>query len=238
MVAESRAWAEQVQEILEHLRMAERGCLLLVAVDDEKVQEGIVSALKEHLDGQMELSEHALDPTYPSLGAYLRTLPPPTGRAAVLVYGLDDLSEEAKERAFRYLNLEREVMRLAGRSVVLFIKSDTVPELMQRSPDFYAWSSGLFEFHASSDELAKKRELAAFRLLLAGSDLERLRQRYLEYLVNEYEWLDFRGILQLRTIVRLRLDDIYVPLWATTRPSPPCAAALARARLSEILWMP
>jgi len=146
MVAESRAWAEQVQEILEHLRMAERGCLLLVAVDDEKVQEGIVSALKEHLDGQMELSEHALDPTYPSLGAYLRTLPPPTGRAAVLVYGLDDLSEEAKERAFRYLNLEREVMRLAGRSVVLFIKSDTVPELMQRSPDFYAWSSGLFEF--------------------------------------------------------------------------------------------
>jgi HEAT repeat protein/energy-coupling factor transporter ATP-binding protein EcfA2 len=200
--------------------MAERGCLLLVAVDDEDIRGGIVAALKEHLDGQVDLSEHSLDPTYPSLGAYLRTLPSPTGRAAVLVYGLDELPKEAKERAFFYLNLEREIMRLAGRSVVLFIKSDTVPELMRRAPDFCAWSSGLFDFRAPSDELAKERELAAFHLLLAGSDLEKLRQRYLEYLVNEYEWLDFRGILQLRTIVRVKLDDIYVPLWAMTRPSP------------------
>ncbi|MBM4467086.1 MAG: NACHT domain-containing protein, partial [Chloroflexi bacterium] len=198
--------------------MAEKGCLLLVAVDDGELCDGLVAALKEHLDGQVDLREHRLDFAYPSLGAYLRTLPPPPGRAGILVYGLDDLPEEARERAFRYLNTEREVMRLAGHSIVLFLRTETVPELLRRSPDFCVWSSGLFEFRAPSDELVRERELAAFHLLLAGSDLEKLRQRYLEYLVNEHDWLDFRGILQLRTIVRLKLEDVYVPLWATTEP--------------------
>ena len=218
MVAESKTWAEHLQEILTHLRMAEKGSLLFVAVDDGELQDGLVSALKEHLDGQVGLSEHHLDPAYPSLGGYLRTLPPPPGRAGILVYGLDDLPEEARERAFRYLNTEREVMRIAGRSIVLFLRPEAVPELLRRSPDFCVWSSGLFEFRAPSDELVRERELAAFHLLLAGSDLEKLRRRYLEYLVNEHEWLDFRGILQLRTIVRLKLEDVYVPLWATTEP--------------------
>ena len=75
-------------------------------------------------------------------------------------FPLDDLPKEARERAFRYLNMEREVLRLAGRSVVLFTNLDTLPHLLHNSPDFCAWASGIFEFRAPSDEMQKSKELA------------------------------------------------------------------------------
>ena len=43
-------------------------------------------------------------------------------------------------------------------------------------------------------------------------DLDKLRRVYFTGLVDKYEWMDFRGILQLRNIVRLRLDDIFISL--------------------------
>jgi formylglycine-generating enzyme required for sulfatase activity/energy-coupling factor transporter ATP-binding protein EcfA2 len=43
---------------------------------------------------------------------------------------------------------------------------------------------------------------------------ERLRD-YHAWLVTCYEWLDFSGIPQVRNIVRLKLDEIFVPLSAT-----------------------
>jgi formylglycine-generating enzyme required for sulfatase activity len=45
--------------------------------------------------------------------------------------------------------------------------------------------------------------------------LSELRSKYLQDLVRRYEWLDFSGIPQVRNIVRLRLEDILVPLSAT-----------------------
>ena len=43
-------------------------------------------------------------------------------------------------------------------------------------------------------------------------DLDKLRRVYFTGLVDKYEWMDFRGILQLRNIVRLKLADIFVSL--------------------------
>ena len=45
-------------------------------------------------------------------------------------------------------------------------------------------------------------------------DLDKLRKVYFTRLVDKYEWVDFRGILQLRNIVKLRLDDIFISLKA------------------------
>ena len=43
-------------------------------------------------------------------------------------------------------------------------------------------------------------------------DLDKLKRVYFTGLVDKYEWMDFRGILQLRNIVRLKLADIFVSL--------------------------
>ena len=50
---------------------------------------------------------------------------------------------------------------------------------------------------------------------LARVDLEKLRGDYLARLIANHEWLDFAGIPQVRNVVRLKLDDVFVPLSAT-----------------------
>lgn len=40
-------------------------------------------------------------------------------------------------------------------------------------------------------------------------------RKYCQRLIAANESLDFRGILQVREILRLRVEDLYVPLWAT-----------------------
>ena len=50
---------------------------------------------------------------------------------------------------------------------------------------------------------------------LTSVDLEPLRCGYLARLVADHEWLDFSGIPQFRNVVRLKLDDVFVPLSAT-----------------------
>jgi predicted NACHT family NTPase len=45
---------------------------------------------------------------------------------------------------------------------------------------------------------------------------ERELKSYRDRLIAANEYLDFRGIMQMREILRLRLEEIYVPLWATT----------------------
>ena len=46
-------------------------------------------------------------------------------------------------------------------------------------------------------------------------DLDKLRSDYLARLITDHEWLDFTGIPQVRNVVRLKLDDVFVPLSAT-----------------------
>jgi formylglycine-generating enzyme required for sulfatase activity/class 3 adenylate cyclase len=46
-------------------------------------------------------------------------------------------------------------------------------------------------------------------------DLERVRDDYLGRLITAHEWLDFAGVPQVRNVVRLKLEDVFVPLSAT-----------------------
>jgi formylglycine-generating enzyme required for sulfatase activity/energy-coupling factor transporter ATP-binding protein EcfA2 len=43
-------------------------------------------------------------------------------------------------------------------------------------------------------------------------DLRALYREYCEFLVKAYGTLDFRGIVQMQNVVRLRLEEVYVPL--------------------------
>jgi hypothetical protein len=47
------------------------------------------------------------------------------------------------------------------------------------------------------------------------ADIEALRRDYLDYLSESCHWLDFRGILQMRQVVRLPTAEVFVPLKVT-----------------------
>ncbi|MBI4482266.1 MAG: HEAT repeat domain-containing protein, partial [Acidobacteria bacterium] len=59
----------------------------------------------------------------------------------------------------------------------------------------------------AADHVARARKILA---RLKASD--RLKAGYLSGLARRYEWLDFKGIRQVKIVVKLRLDDIFVPL--------------------------
>ncbi len=57
------------------------------------------------------------------------------------------------------------------------------------------------------------------QLPVGPPDLAALYQHYQGFLTETYGLLDFRGILQLQNVVRLRLEDIYVPLLGQRVPA-------------------
>jgi formylglycine-generating enzyme required for sulfatase activity len=65
---------------------------------------------------------------------------------------------------------------------------------------------------------------------LSPSDLESLYRRYQGFLVETFGLLDFRGILQFQNVVRLRLNEVYVPLLGRRAHSARSVAPPAPAR--------
>ncbi|MFQ6016135.1 MAG: hypothetical protein ACE5NP_11930, partial [Anaerolineae bacterium] len=202
--------AEQLEEMALSLRWSERGCLLIAAASDRALESAIVRALKERIEHEVAVTEFAYSSQRLSLSQVLRALPPPRARAALFVTDLDNLAPEDRETAIRSLNWGRERLAWAGYSVVLWVRPPTVGELMFQAHDFFSWRSGVYEFVLPRDEVARAEALSAVRLFAPG-DYEALRRRYLDHLVASYQWLDFRGLLQVRNIVRLKLDEVYVP---------------------------
>ncbi len=119
-----RRWTEQLNDIRTTLEATGQGCLLIVATTDPALEKDLADLLTEALDGRVE--SWTFDPSYPSLAAYLGTLPP-DGPRVVLAHGLDRLPAEARTRALRHLNREREALARTGRSIVLFIRPETGP---------------------------------------------------------------------------------------------------------------
>jgi formylglycine-generating enzyme required for sulfatase activity/energy-coupling factor transporter ATP-binding protein EcfA2 len=65
---------------------------------------------------------------------------------------------------------------------------------------------------------------------LPPPDLAALYRRYQAFLLETFGMLDFRGILQVQNVVRLRLEDVYVPLPAQRVPQHGAALPAPRSR--------
>jgi hypothetical protein len=113
------------------------------------------------------------------------------------------------------MNWGRERLRWSGYTVVLWVHPGTPGELGNRAPDFFSWRSDVFEFDLPADPAERQRLLAELRLFAPSTPAE-LRQRYCDYVLRTCQWLDFRGLLQVRNVVRLPLDEVFIPLQATT----------------------
>ena len=226
---------EQLTLLSRHLR-AKHGGLLIVATPDTEAERALVEEvwLRVQLEVAIEQVAFAPEPVEClSLSHHLSTLPQRSGKAAIFVFGLDDLPLEARTTAINAMNWGRERLRWSGYTVVLWVRPHTPGDLGNRAPDFFSWRSDVFEFDVPSDPAARQQMLTRLRLF-APATLQELRQRYCDYVVRTYQWLDFRGLLQLRNVVRLPLEDVFVPLEAiTTLDYLLLPESLASASLSE-----
>ena len=216
-----KSLARQIQnfrKMSSHLRLSERGCLLVVATPDADADHVIAEELRRWTRDDVKVLEFTFAPEpveHLSLSYHLRTLPSPQNKSVLFVFGLDDLPADARTTCIHSLNWGRERLAWAAYSVVLWVRSQTIGDLMLHAPDFFSWRSGVFEFELPRDPEDRADALAHLRLF-APATLDELRQHYCEYIVRTCQWLDFRGLLQLRNVVRLPLDEVFVPLQATT----------------------
>ena len=183
--------AEMMDELILHLRHAVEGCLLVVAASDAEAQRLLTRALIRRLAGEVASDSFRFSAGQLSLAAHVRSLPRPSGPTVLLVEGLDELPPQARERAMASLNLERESLRWAGYSILLWVRPRTLTELPFTAGDFWAWRSASFLFDdtvlravaperlPSPEEVERLREQAqSYRSDLARPDLApRLRAR-------------------------------------------------------------
>jgi hypothetical protein len=148
-VSVSARQIESLGELALHLRHAEGGCLLVAAASDDESQSRLTRDLVGWLEGEMTFLSFRFRRDRLSLVAYLRSLSPPAGPTVLMVEGLDELPDEARERAMAALNLERETLRWAGYSILLWVRPRTLTELPFKAGDFWAWRSGSFLFDES-----------------------------------------------------------------------------------------
>jgi formylglycine-generating enzyme required for sulfatase activity len=267
--------AEPLERLAIQLQASTAGCLIIAVANDEATRREAVAELGRRLFGHVALSEFHFLPDRLSLAQHLRRLLPPTGPSAVLADGLSQLPAADRAQAMQYLNVERETLREAGYSVVLWIEAATMSELTFKAPDFWVWCSAICEFRLDlsreigftpsplarlelkeADRLRRLNALyeeqmtpppanlslaadlflnlskvgeqlgeppervqewrqRAYQLLSEAGDVRELRRDYLAYLSESCRWLDFRGILQMRQVVRLPTAEVFVPLKVT-----------------------
>ncbi|MBI3797568.1 MAG: HEAT repeat domain-containing protein [Deltaproteobacteria bacterium] len=197
--------------------------LLIVVSPDVAAERALVEEVRLRLGDEVAVEEvtfAAESVERLSLSHHLSTLPPRSGKAAVFVFGLDDLPPDARTTALKAMNWGRERLRWSGYTIVLWVRPGTPGDIGNGAPDFFSWRSDVFEFDWPSDPVERQQMLACLRLF-APATLNELRRRYCDYVMRTYQWLDFRGLLQLRNVVRLPLDEVFVPLQATTTVDSP-----------------
>lgn len=208
---------EEQLKLLARYLDSERGGLLIVVSPDVEAERALVAELRLRVqdDVHLETVSFVAEPVASlSLSHHLSTLPPRQGKAAVLVFGLDDLPAEARTTAINAMNWGRERVRQSGYSVVLWVRPGTPGDLGNRAPDFFSWRGNVFEFDVPT-EIGDRQQMLARLRLFAPASLDELRQRYNEYVIRTCQWVDLRGVLQMRNIVRLPLAEVFVPLQAT-----------------------
>jgi hypothetical protein len=225
-VSPLREQEEQLRLLTLHLRSGHGG-LLIVVTPDAEAGRTLAEELRLRIKDEVQVEEvtFTVAPVERlSLSHHLSTLPEPSSKAAVFVFGLDDLPLDARTTAINAMNWGRERLRWSGYAVVLWVRPSTPGELGNRAPDFFSWRSDVFELDVPADPVERQRLLAELRLFAHSTPAE-LRQRYCDYVLRACQWLDFRGLLQVRNAVRLPLDEVFIPLQATTTlhsvPPPP-----------------
>ena len=196
--------------MVELLNLSERPMLIVASLPDSSLEVTISEFLRKNLPPIYHCREFFYQSDRLSPSASLSRFQRPTKYSIILALGISKLPEEALRKAFCLLNRERDGYRSKNLSLILLIESRHLNKLISKAPDFWSCVTKLLEFPPTANGYSAA--VASLQIAASSGQISRLRDEYLNWLLETYEWIDFRGILQLRNIVRLKLDDIYIPL--------------------------
>src|SRR5688572_12391729 len=117
-----REQEEQLRLLTLHLRSGRVG-LLIVITPDAEAERTLAEELRLRIKDEVKVEEvtfTAAPVERLSLSHHLSTLPEPSGKAALFVFGLDDLPLDERITAINAMNWGRERLRWSGYTVVLW----------------------------------------------------------------------------------------------------------------------
>jgi hypothetical protein len=129
--------------------------ILIAVCDDNLEREQIITEYERELAPNIQHYRVNLDREEPSLTRAVGSIQPTINLAVVTVVGAEILGVSGQEdrsldKFFGYLQWTREVLRKFQQPIVLWLPSSIYQQVKLRSPDFYSWRNGVFQFKIES----------------------------------------------------------------------------------------
>jgi tetratricopeptide (TPR) repeat protein len=125
--------------------------IFIAVCDADRQREQIITDYEHELAPNIQHYRVNLDHQEPSLRHAAASIQATTEPAVVTVLGAEALGlsgwdDRSLEKFFGYLQWTREALRDFQQPIVLWLPSRILKELAKRSPDFWSWRNGVFQF--------------------------------------------------------------------------------------------
>jgi hypothetical protein len=152
----SEANAEMYDRLLVSIEAGIGLLQIFIAVcDADRQREQIISEYERELAPDIGHYRVNLDRQEPSLRHAVASVVAAQENTVVTVLGAETLglsgqSDESLDKFFGYLQWTREALREFQTPIILWIPSRIFKEITKRSPDFWSWRNGVFQFQLES----------------------------------------------------------------------------------------
>jgi tetratricopeptide (TPR) repeat protein len=125
--------------------------IFIAVCDADRQREQIITDYERELAPNIQHYRVNLDRQEPSLRHAVASIQATTEPAVMTVLGAEALGlsgwdDRSLEKFFGYLQWTREALRDFQQPIVLWLPSRILKELAKRSPDFWSWRNGVFQF--------------------------------------------------------------------------------------------
>lgn len=143
--------------------------IFIAVCDADRQREQIIAEYERELAPAIGHYRVELDPQEPSLRHAVASVVTAQENTIVTVLGAETLglsgqNDESLAKFFGYLQWTREALREFQIPIVLWIPSRIFKELTKRSPDFWSWRNGVFQFQFQLAPASTQIEIADPRI--------------------------------------------------------------------------
>jgi tetratricopeptide (TPR) repeat protein len=129
--------------------------IFIAVCDADRQREQIISNYERELAPNVQIYRVYLDRQEPSLRQAVDRANLPKENAIAMILGAEALGlsspdDESLNKFFGYLQWTREAMRSLKLPLILWVPSRIFNQLAKRTPDFWSWRNGVFQFQPES----------------------------------------------------------------------------------------